>query len=124
MCKNVLCSYGYCVDGKCECDPRFPYCKKNSKCKDFKCENGGTCIDVIVDDGTVSECLCPPGLTVRINFKKLLVKVDLMKKLIFRVQNVKRLIFVKILLVLMCAEILKDVRHSIKTIYAIAKFLL
>jgi len=63
LCKNVVCSYGYCVDGKCECDPRFPYCKKNSKCKDFKCENGGTCIDVIVDDGTVSECLCPPGLT-------------------------------------------------------------
>jgi Notch-like protein len=70
LCKNKTCSYGYCLDGVCQCDPRFPYCKENSNCKNIQCGKGGTCIDVIVGDNTVSKCLCPPGITVSFAKKK------------------------------------------------------
>lgn len=38
-------------------------CTKFHKCNDYKCENGGTCVDLIVGEATEARCLCPPGLT-------------------------------------------------------------
>lgn len=62
MCKDKQCD-GYCVDGRCECDPRIIFCNKKSECHNIKCEHGGTCVDVIKGEVTVGMCLCPPGLT-------------------------------------------------------------
>lgn len=62
LCRDMPCD-GYCVDGKCECDPRIIFCKKNSQCRDIKCENGGECVDVIKGEKTYGMCLCPPGVT-------------------------------------------------------------
>lgn len=62
----MTCEYGFCVNGKCECDPRIPFCTKESQCgKEVVCQNGGTCVDVIEKSGrtTLSKCLCPPGLS-------------------------------------------------------------
>ena len=64
-CKGVVCQYGYCVNGKCECDPKILFCKQNSQCNKIKCLNGGYCTDVISNNSSVqSQCICPPGLTV------------------------------------------------------------
>ena len=60
------CEYGYCDNGRCECDPKILFCKKFSECNSMKCLNGGKCIDVIVANRTRAECLCPPGLTGRL----------------------------------------------------------
>ena len=70
-CKNVQCDYGYCVEGRCECDAKIPFCNKYSQCRsgEVKCANGATCVDVILDasgqgmNATKAICLCPPGLT-------------------------------------------------------------
>ncbi|CAF0901320.1 unnamed protein product, partial [Brachionus calyciflorus] len=61
LCKDMPCD-GYCVNGKCECDPRIIFCKKNSQCHDMKCLNGGSCVDVIRGEATFGMCICPPGI--------------------------------------------------------------
>jgi len=62
LCKNVKCEYGYCKNGKCECDPKIIFCKKFSECNSIKCYNGGSCVDMIVNEKkTLGKCLCAPG---------------------------------------------------------------
>ena len=64
-CKGIVCQYGYCVNGACECDPKIFFCKQNSLCNNIKCLNGGYCADIISNGSAVeSQCICPAGLTV------------------------------------------------------------
>lgn len=66
-CRDVNCaeSGGYCVNGKCECDPKNPMCESECKKKNVVCQNGGKCVDVIKGKGIDAVCMCPAGLTVR-----------------------------------------------------------
>jgi hypothetical protein len=68
-CRDVNCaeSGGYCVEGKCECDPKHPLCASECKKKNVVCMNGGKCVDVIKGSGIDAVCMCPPGLTVNPN---------------------------------------------------------
>ena len=43
----------------------MPFCQKDQACRNHTCENGGTCIDVIVGMDTKAECVCPTGTTGR-----------------------------------------------------------
>lgn len=62
-CDKVDCAYGYCVDGKCVCDPKLPFCTETSKCHEIECKNGGTCVDTLNGNSVTSKCMCPSGTT-------------------------------------------------------------